>query len=198
MQTAIEHGVAGKIDRWVILRAIKALMAHRTAGHNTRLTINVTSNSIADPEFVPWLGVALRAARLPSDALILQLVEEQAAAMVRPAQAFVQALRAMHCQSSLSRFGSCEAPFERLKQIPVDYVKLDGQLLESVSNDAEERDRVTKMLGQLQSLGKMSIVPMVEAASMLSVLWQAGANFVQGHYLQPPRPEMDFDFSTAD
>jgi EAL domain-containing protein (putative c-di-GMP-specific phosphodiesterase class I)/GGDEF domain-containing protein len=198
LNTAIEHGVAGKIDRWVILRAIKALMAHRIAGHDTRLTINVTSNSIADPEFAPWLGVALRAARLPSDAVIFQLAEQDVASMVRQAQAFVQTLRAMHCQASLSRFGVTDAALERLKQIPVDYVKLDGRLIESMNADPAERECVIQLLSQLQSLGKMSVVPMVETANMLSVLWQAGANFVQGHYLQPPGPDMDFDFSTAD
>jgi len=195
---AIENGVAGGIDRWVILRAIKALLAHRAAGHDTRLTISVTTNSIADPDFAPWLAVALKAARLPSDAVIFQVAEHDVVSMVRQTQAFVQALRAMHCQSSLGRFGVCDAPFEHLKLIPVDYVKLDGRLVERMSADQSGRNEVTETLKRLQELGKLSIVPMVETASMLSVLWQGGANFVQGDYLQPAAPAMDFDFSTAD
>ena len=75
MRTAIEHGVAAKIDRWVILQAIKMLSAHRSKGHDTRLTINVTSNSVADPAFVQWLAVAIKAARLPSDAVIFQVTD---------------------------------------------------------------------------------------------------------------------------
>mgnify|MGYP006173315863 CR=1 FL=1 len=63
LQTAIEHGVAAKIDRWVILQSIKMLSTHRSKGHNTRLTINLTANSVADPEFLQWLGVAIKAAR---------------------------------------------------------------------------------------------------------------------------------------
>jgi multidomain signaling protein FimX len=198
LDTAIAHGVAGKIDRWVILNAVKALLAHRANGHDTRLTINVTANSIADPEFANWLGVALRAARLPSDAVIFQMAEHDIADSVRQAQAFVQALRALHCQAGLARFGVTGEPFERLKLLPVDYVKLDGRLIDHMTADPAGRQLVTQMLTRLQELGKLSIVPQVETASMLSVLWQSGANFVQGNYLQPPGPEMDFDFNPAD
>jgi len=196
--TAIEHGVAGKIDRWVILRAIKALLAQRAAGHDTRLTINITANSIADPEFSSWLAVALKAARLPSDAVIFQFAERDIVTLMRQTQTFVQALRAMHCQSSLSRFGGASAPFERLKQLQVDYVKLDGQIMERMNADASGKEKVTGTLNRLQQLGKLSIVPMVETAAMLSVLWQAGANFVQGNYLQPAGPEMNFDFDPGE
>lgn len=196
--TAIEHGVAGKIDRWVILRAIKLLMAHRAEGHDTRLTINLTANSMTDPDFPNWLGVALKAARLPSDAVIFQVTEPDVTAMVRQAQVFVQALRAMHCQTSLSRFGTSEESLERLRLLPVDYVKLDGSLIHAIGADPANREPVVKMLSALQSHGKLSIVPMVETAGILSTLWQAGANFVQGNYLQEPTAEMNFDFSTAD
>lgn len=196
--TAIEHGVAGKIDRWVILRAIKALIAHRANGNDTRLTINVTANSITDPDFGTWLGVALRAARLPSDAIIFQMAELDIVDKARQAQAFVQSLRALHCQSSLARFGLQADSLERLRHLPVDYVKLDGSLVEAMQNDASARQTVTQTLSRLQQLGKLSVVPMVETASILSVLWQGGANFVQGDYMQPAGPEMNFDFNPAE
>jgi len=197
LDTAIEHGVAGRIDRWVILRAIKMLLAQRASGHDTRLTLTVTANSIADPEFPNWLAVALKAARLPSDAVVFQITETDAAAMVRQAAGFLQALKAMHCQSSLSRFGATPESLERLRQLPADYVKLDGALTAALRANQEDRGEVVGLLGALQAQGKLSIVPMVETAGMLAVLWQAGANFVQGNYLQPPLPDMNFDFSTA-
>ena len=75
LELAIENGVAGKIDRWVILQSIKVLSVHRSKGHNTRLTINLTRNSLIDDEFIQWLGVAIKAARLPSDAVIFQIAE---------------------------------------------------------------------------------------------------------------------------
>ena len=125
LDLAIDHGVAGKIDRWVILQSIKMLSAHRAKGHNTRLTINLTRNSLIDQEFAQWLAVAIKAARLPSDAVVFQIAEADAANHVRQAREFVQGLKAIHCRTSLRHFGVIENPLETLRHIPVDFVKLD-------------------------------------------------------------------------
>jgi EAL domain-containing protein (putative c-di-GMP-specific phosphodiesterase class I) len=196
LRTAIERGVAGKIDRWVILQSIKMLSAHRAKGHNTRLTINVTSNSVTDPEFTQWLAVAIKAARLPSDAVIFQITEHDANSYLRQTREFVDGLRAMHCQASLSRFGKLENPFETLKHVPVDYVKLDEDYIAKLESDEGVKAELEIIIRKLQSSGKLTIVPMVKSATILSALWQAGANYIQGHYLQEPTAEMDYDFST--
>ncbi|MAT85287.1 MAG: ferrous iron transporter C [Gammaproteobacteria bacterium] len=198
LRTAIEHGVAAKIDRWVILQSIKMLSTHRAKGHNTRLTINLTANSIADPEFLQWLSVAIKAARLPSDAVIFQITEQDASDLVRQTREFVEGLKGMHCRASLSRFGLRDNPMEMLDHIPVDFVKLDGSHIERLMDDPDLKDEITGMIRDLQGKGKLTIIPMVESAGVLSALWQAGANYIQGHYLQEPSTEMDFDFSTDD
>lgn len=198
LRTAIEYGVAGKIDRWVILQSIKMLTVHRSKGNNTRLTINVTSNSVADPEFIQWLGVAIKAGRLPSDAVVFQITEQDANNYMSRTQEFVEGLKKLHCRASLSRFGLCDKPFETLRQLPVDFVKLDTSHVERLQENPELKDEITGMIRELQSAGKLTIVPMVESANVLSALWQAGANYIQGHYLQEPTADMDYDFSTDD
>ena len=198
LRTAIDYGVAGKIDRWVILQSIKMLSVHRSKGNNTRLTINLTSNSFADPEFIQWLGVAIKAARLPSDAVVFQITELDATNYMRQTQEFVEGLKALHCRASLSRFGLCDKPFEILRHLPVDFVKLDRIHIERLKENPELKDEITSMIHKLQSAGKLTIVPMVESANVLSALWQAGANYIQGHYLQEPSADMDYDFSTDD
>jgi multidomain signaling protein FimX len=198
LRTAIERGVAAKIDRWVILQSIKMLSTHRSKGHNTRLTINLTANSVGDPEFLQWLGVAIKAARLPSDAVIFQITEQDAADQVRQTCEFVEGLKAMHCRASLSRFGLTAKPMDLLLHIPVDFVKLDGSHIERLMDDPSLKGELNGMIRNLQGSGKLTIIPMVESAGVLSALWQAGANYIQGHYLQEPSTEMDFDFSTDD
>jgi multidomain signaling protein FimX len=195
LRTAIEHGVAAKMDRWVILQSIKALCIHRAKGHNTRLTINVTSNSVADAEFIKWLTVAIKAARLPSDAVIFQITEKDAVTFRKETADFVLGLKRMHCQAAIGRFGLVTTPFELLDVVAVDIVKIDGSLIRTLG---QRGDLITPMLKKLQSLGKFTIVPMVESAAQLTALWQAGANYIQGHYLQEPRTEMDYDFSVEE
>ena len=198
LQTAIDNNVAGKIDRWVILQSIKMLSGHRARGHATRLTINLSANSVVDPEFPQWLAVAIKAARLPSDAVIFQITERDATTYLRQTREFTEKLRNMHCRASLSRFGLIEDPFETLRHVPVEMVKLDGSSIREIESDKDARETMMQNITQLQGLGKLTVVPMVENANILSTLWQAGANYIQGHYLQEPTTEMDYDFSTEE
>jgi EAL domain-containing protein (putative c-di-GMP-specific phosphodiesterase class I)/GGDEF domain-containing protein/PAS domain-containing protein len=198
LQLAIDNGVAAKIDRWVILQSIKALSQHRSKGHNTRLTINLTCNSLIDEDFISWLGVAIKAARLPSDAVIFQIAEPDASTYVRQAREFVQGLKAIHCRTSLRHFGTTDNPFETLRHVPVDFVKLDGNHVQKVDGDQARKEKLTAMIRELQQHGKLTVIPMVESATVLSALWQAGANYIQGHYLQEPSTEMNYDFAADD
>ncbi len=195
LRTAIEHGVAAKIDRWVILQSIKALCLHRGKGHNTRLTINVTSNSVADGEFIKWLTVAIKAAWLPSDAVIFQITEKDATTFQNQTAEFVAGLKKMHCQASIGRFGLVAEPFALLEIVHADLVKIDGFHIKTLQKPG---DTIAPLLKELQSMGKLTIVPMVESAAQLTALWRAGANYIQGHYLQEPRPDMDYDFSVEE
>ena len=101
----------------------------------------------------------------------------------------------MHCQAAIGRFGLVTTPFELLSVVAVDMVKIDGSLIRTLGQPG---DLISPMLKKLQSLGKFTIVPMVESAAQLTALWQAGANYIQGHYLQEPRTEMDYDFSVEE
>jgi EAL domain-containing protein (putative c-di-GMP-specific phosphodiesterase class I) len=67
-----------------------------------------------------------------------------------------------------------------------------------VNDRLEARETLTQMIRELQSHGKLTIVPMVESATVLAALWQAGANYIQGHYLQEPSTEMNYDFTSDD
>lgn len=198
LQPAIDNNVAGKIDRWVILQSIKTLSLHRSKGHATRLTINLTCNSVTDPEFLQWLSVAIKAARLPSDAVIFQVTEKDATTYLRQTREFIQGLRDMHCRASLSRFGLIDDPFETLRHLPVDMVKLDGTCITEIGTDEKKTAKLVADIKKLQGAGKLTVVPMVENANILSTLWQAGANYIQGHYLQEPSQDMTYDFSTEE
>ena len=198
MPLAADTGVGGRIDRWVILQAIKVLSVHRAKGHNTRVMINLTANSVSDSSFLPWLSVAIKAARLPSDAVIFQLYEQDAVRYLKQARDFTNGLKELHCRASLSHFGRSDNPFGMLKHLSVDFVKIHGAYVQGIDRKEDKREALGELIGALQSQGKLSIVPMVETAPVLASLWQAGANYIQGNYLQEPSTEMDFDFTTEE
>lgn len=183
-----------KIDRWVILQTIKQLASHRSRGHDTRLFLNVTAETLQDKTFTSWLSVALKAARLPGDSLIFQLREGDANNYMKQAKEFAKAVHELHCKVSIAQFGCALNPFNTLKHIDTDYVKVDGSFTEEIQKNEEAREQVKEMVKTLQTNGKLTIIPLVENASVLATLWQAGVNYIQGYYLQAPVPEMNYDF----
>ncbi|MBB2493737.1 EAL domain-containing response regulator [Aquipseudomonas ullengensis] len=197
MNAARDAGLAEKIDRWVILNSIKLLAEHRSKGHSTRLFVHLTSNSLQDQTLLPWLSVALKAARLPSDALVFQISEPDAIAYLKQAKALTQGLAELHCKVALNQFGCALNPFNTLKYLNVDFVKVDGSFSQELSS-ADNQETLKTLLASLHAQAKLTIVPYVESASVLATLWQAGVNYIQGHYLQGPSQSMDYDFSAGD
>lgn len=197
LAAAKEAGLGEKIDRWVILNSIKLLADHRAKGHHTRLFVHLSSASLQDQTLLPWLSVALKAARLPSDSLVFQFSEPDAIAYLKQAKALTQGLAQLHCKVALSQFGCALNPFNTLKHLHVDFVKVDGSFSQDLSN-AENQEALKTLLSSLHAQAKLTIVPFVESASVLATLWQAGVNFIQGYYLQGPSQSMDYDFSAGD
>ncbi|WP_394561451.1 EAL domain-containing protein [Aquipseudomonas alcaligenes] len=190
-------GLAEKLDRWVILNSVKLLSEHRSKGHSTRLFVHLSANSLQDQTLLPWLSVALKAARLPSDALVFQISETDAVTYLKQAKALSQGLAELHCKVALGQFGCALNPFNTLKHLNVDFVKVDGSFTQDLSN-ADNQEALKTLLASLHAQAKLTIVPFVESASVLATLWQAGVNYIQGHYLQGPSQSMDYDFSAGD
>jgi diguanylate cyclase (GGDEF)-like protein/PAS domain S-box-containing protein len=197
LAAAKDAGLAEKIDRWVVLNSVKLLSEHRSKGHNTRLFVHLSANSLQDQTLLPWLSVALKAARLPSDSLVFQISEPDAVAYLKQAKALTQGLAELHCKVALGQFGCAINPFNTLKHLSVDFVKVDGSFSQDLSS-AENQEALKTLLASLHAQAKLTIVPCVESATVLATLWQAGVNYIQGHYLQGPSQSMDYDFSAGD
>lgn len=187
--------MANKIDKWVILQTIKHLSEHRSQGHETKLFINLTAETLQDANFTSWLNVALQAARLPGDSLIFQISESNAITYLKQAKEFEKGISTLHCKLSVNQFGRALNPFNLFKHVNPEYIKLEGSFTQDMQKGDEEKENAKEMIQSLQSMGKITIVPLVESASLLSTLWQAGVNYIQGYYLQAPSAEMNYDFS---
>ena len=197
LAAANEEGLSAKIDRWVVLSSIKMLTEHRSKGHKTNLFIQLSSASLQDQTLLPWLNLALKAARLPADALIFQFSEQDAIQYLKQAKALTQGLVELHCKVSLSQFGCAANPFNTLKHLSVDFVKVDGSYTQDLANP-ESLEALKVLLNSLHAQTKLTIVPLVETAATMAALWQTGVNYIQGYFLQGPSPTMNYEFSSGD
>ena len=194
---AISEDLKRKIDRWVILHSTKLLSEHRQQNMNTRLFVNLSAASILDDTLSSWIGVALKAAKLDSDAVIFQFNEEDATKFLTQAQKFTADLKAKGYSCALSRFGCSLKPFQTLKHLSLDYIKVDGSFTHEL-NQPEALATLKQMLADLHEQELKTIVPLVESASAVASLWQLGTHFIQGYYVQAPQAGMIYNFSDDD
>ena len=194
IQLAEHAGMGGRVDRWVVLNAIKKVSQHRAEGHDTRVTINLTNAALTDDSFLPWLRVALKAAKLPKEVVILQYSETAATTYLKQAKVFGDALAELDCRLGVSHFGCSVNPFGTLRHLNVDFVKLDGSFIQELDTDPEKQDALREMIQDLEGQGKITVVPMVATANVLASLFSSGANYVQGNYLGEASSDMDFEF----
>ena len=194
---AITAGLADKIDRWVLFNSIKLLSEHRNKGHQTRFFIHLSSASLQDPSLLPWLKTTLEAAALPAEAIILQVREVDAVTYLKQAKQLSNGLRELGCLIALGQFGCALNPFNTLKHLDAQFVKVDSSFSKELNTDTEQK-ALKGMLTELHAQNRQSIIPAVESASILSTLWQAGVHYIQGYYLQGPSQAMSYDFSSHD
>jgi diguanylate cyclase (GGDEF)-like protein/PAS domain S-box-containing protein len=192
--STVSEDIKRKIDRWVILHATKLLSEHRQQSLNTRIFVNLSAASLMDNTLSSWIGVALNAAKLENDAVIFQFNEEDATKFLTQAQEFTAKLKANNYVCSLSRFGCSLKPFQTLKNLTLDYVKVDGSFTNEL-NQPEALDTLKQMLADLHEQELKTIVPLVESASAVAALWQLGTHFIQGYYVQAPQAGMSYNFS---
>lgn len=196
---ALQAGLAAKLDRWAITHALKALVEQRASGRpKTRVFLRLSPASLMDETLLTFIGKSLQANRLPVDAAIFSINETDAAAHLKRAINFVDKLGQLGGAVCLTSFGASVNPAEVLKHLSVQYLKLEGSLSQELLSNKETQARVKELLDDAHRTGKKTIIPSVEDASSLAVLWPWGVHYIQGYYLSGPLPGMTYDFALAE
>ena len=190
--------LAEKIDKWVILHSIKRLVEHKKNGGGSHLFIHLSSATIQDNKFLPWLFLLLKKAGVAPSSLIFQFPEEGVARYKDQALKMLEGMRKIGCRTSISHFGSTMNPMRIAEEMKTDYIKLDGKITEHLDSDGDDEKQAQEMIEKLEELGRKIIVPQIENPNVMTKVWRTGASYVQGYFLQKPKPDMDYDFSSDD
>lgn len=196
MPPAEASGHSIHIDRWIIAEAMRTLSERVNEGHNNRFIIKLTKASLSDDKLLVWIKHNLERYKLKPDAVIFQVKAHQAAECLRHTQHLSKQLHQLGCKVSLENFGREANAFTLIKHIKVDFLKLDSELVQNIATDAVKLKALNEVCSQANQLKIQTIVPFIEEAGPLSVIWQSGAHFIQGTFLQEASESMDFDFSS--
>jgi len=183
------------IDRWVVLSAIKQIQNGVKAGEKPKLYIRISDASMHDPEFSKWLAQRLMMSRLPDTLLALQVSVDKAGHALRHLADMQDAIRPLGAELILDGFGSGDESFRILDHLPVSTLKIARSLLEHFAQETANQERVAEVVRRAKEGEMAVIVPNVEDAASLQILWPMGVDFVQGDFIQAPQESLEFDFA---
>ncbi|AQQ69018.1 GGDEF domain-containing response regulator [Microbulbifer agarilyticus] len=195
LETLGDAGLSCKMDRWVILNAMKTVAAKNSQGDAASILIHLTAASLKDSSLPAWLGVAFKASKVSPSTVTFQLRAEDISSNLHAARDFAKQVQDLGCRVAVCRFGTGLSPFKALEHVKVDLAKIDASFVREVQDQGEDSETLVKLVSQLKEIDIKVIVPHIEQASMLPTLWQSSTDYIQGYYVQPPADEMDFDFS---
>ena len=196
LPAAERTGMSLAIDRCVLLNAITTLTQRWKQGNRTLFFVKLTATSLKDANLMTWLKEQLKKFNVPKDSLIFEVKESTAVTSLKYTAEVAKSLKALNCGFLIDDFGKGANPFELLKHIPADYVKLERSFMESLSESAENQEAVKKITEAAMEMNKLTIAQFVQDATSLSVLWGMGINFIQGNFLQEPSADLDYDFTS--
>ncbi|MHB1950364.1 MAG: putative bifunctional diguanylate cyclase/phosphodiesterase [Acidiferrobacteraceae bacterium] len=186
LPAAERFGLIHLIDRWVVNAALGALGDLIASGHFCRFAINLSGRSLQDRELLPRIKAALKRFRVPPHAVTFEVTESAAISRIADVRSLMDELRALGCRFALDDFGTGFSSYGYLKNLPVDYLKIDGSFVQNLPRDVVDQAMVQSMNQIAHALGKKTIAEFVEDHATLELLRTYGVDFAQGRYLQVP------------
>ena len=191
---AERYNLMSTLDRWVIREALSKL-ADRCDEGEARYTvaINLSGTSLSEDRFLADVIKELEKQNLPSGAICFEITETAAISNLSRVVHFMQTLKALGCKFSLDDFGSGLSSFTYLKNLPVDYLKIDGQFIRNVAEDNVDESMVKAIREVGHALGIETIAERVETKRVLEKLSALGIEFAQGYYIARPTSVKSFE-----
>ena len=194
MPIAEEHGLLVDLDRWVIGRTITLLAERRKAGKDTTLYVKVAPSSLVEGDLHNYIGAQLKAHSVSGAHLVLQLPESKIYTHLRPLQAFQKIVASFGCRLCLEQFGTSLNSFQMLQHFDPAILKIDRGFIVDLAKNTENQKKVREFVAQARKLDKQTIAEFVSDASSMTVLFSMGVDLVQGNFLAPPSPAMNYEF----
>ena len=191
---AERYNLMSTLDRWVIHEALSKL-ADKDGDGSARYTIaiNLSGTSLSEDRFLDFVIDELKKQKLPQGAICFEITETAAISNLARVVHFMQALKKLGCKFSLDDFGSGLSSFTYLKNLPVDYLKIDGHFISNVAEDNVDESMVKAIHEVGSAMGIETIAERVETKKVLEKLGSLGVEFAQGYYIARPASVASFE-----
>lgn len=175
------------IDRWVI-RDVMSYLSEISATSDMSYTINLSGQSVGDKKILQYIIDCLSEFNVDPSIFCFEITETAAVANLDSARVFIDQLHELGCKFALDDFGSGLSSFAYLKNLNVDYLKIDGSFVRDIAHDPVDYAMVSSInrIGHL--MGIKTIAEFVEDREILQRLKEIGVDYVQGYSIDVPKP----------
>lgn len=168
------------IDRWVIAASIDFCRRQNP----DVLFVKLSHESVLDDTLVDWLKKLTQSTELGEGRICFQVSEEDVTQYLKQTRVLAEQLKANGFLFAIEHFGIGRDPLRALTQTPVQYVKIDGSLMQNLATNPQLQEKVRGLIKAAEKRKVLTIAERVEDANTMAVLFQLGAAYMQGHYLQ--------------
>ena len=180
------------IDQWVIRTFFASYTQHlgEEPRHHPRrvYTINLSGASVNHSQFLDFLKEQFAQYSIPPQSICFEITETTAVTNLRQAAQFIRELKQLGCRFALDDFGSGMSSLAYLKNLPVDYLKIDGSFVKNITSDQVNYALVECFNRVGQVMGMKTIAEFVENEATLELLRSLGVDYAQGYGIAKPCP----------
>lgn len=187
---AERYDLMGEVDRWVIRYAFNEYADLLTEKPQLNFSINLSGQSMSDSRFRQYVEDEFITSRCPPAQICFEITETAAIDNLSLALEFMAVMRNLGCRFALDDFGSGLSSLSQLQRLPVDYLKIDGSLIEHISESDTDKIMVDSICSIGRSMKLAVIAEYVEDIATLRILEKLGVDYVQGYFVGRPAPEI--------
>ncbi len=190
---AERYNLMTALDRWVINAAFQYFRDNRSDSDHGMYSINLSGNSLNDEELPHYIQEKIDEHQIGTGQLCFEVTETAAVFNLESASRMIHSLKSLGCRFSLDDFGSGLSSFGYLKNLPVDFLKIDGSFVKDMNIDPMNRAIVEAIHQVGHTLGIRTIAEFVENNAISDQLREIGVDFAQGYYFSKPEPLENLD-----
>ena len=185
LPAAERYHLMPKIDRWVVNEAL-SIIARKGANFPYVCAINLSGQTLSEEGFLEYVIEKIKQHKVDTKRICFEITETSVIANLNKAKQFMQSLREIGCRFSLDDFGSGLSSFAYLKNLSVDFLKIDGMFVKAIVNNKIDRAMVESINNVGHVMGLHTIAEFAENDQIINILKEIGVDYAQGYAVAKP------------
>ena len=185
LPAAERYHLMPQIDRWVVKEALSILAIHNDS-FNGICAINLSGQTLSEESFLDYVISEISSHSLDPKRICFEITESAVIANLNKAKHFIHSLRQMGCRFSLDDFGSGLSSFGYLKNLEVDFLKIDGMFIKNIASSQIDRAMVESINHIGHVMGLHTIAEFAEDDEIIGILGEIGVDYAQGYGVAKP------------